>query len=218
VAVSPDGRSVLVGPGKGSSTAPDYRLRLLELETGADLAPPGAFAGHTETVQAVAFSPDCGNPQSTGCRALSSGLDKLVILWDVASGREIRRFVGHTAEVTQVAFSPGCDPALSDTTGRCIVLSAGGDGVVILWDMASGEALRRYEGHQGNVLGAVFTPGGRTILSAAVDSTVREWRMDLDYDDLVAWIAANRHVSELTCQQRVQYHVEPLCEETETGP
>jgi WD40 repeat protein len=56
VAFSPDGRSVLVGPGKGTSTAPDYHLRLLDIETGADLAPPGAFAGHTETVQAVAFS------------------------------------------------------------------------------------------------------------------------------------------------------------------
>jgi WD40 repeat protein/DNA-binding SARP family transcriptional activator len=213
VAISPDGHSVLVGPGKGASAAPDYRLRLLDIETGADLAPPGAFAGHTETVQAVAFSPDCGNPKNTGCMALSSGLDKLVILWDVASGREIQRFVGHTAEVTQVAFSPGCDPAQSETAGRCMVLSAGGDGVIILWDMESGEALRRYEGHQGNILGAVFTPGGRTILSAAVDSTLREWRVDLDYDALSAWIAANRYVPELTCQQRAQYHVEPLCEE-----
>jgi WD40 repeat protein len=141
-----------------------------------------------------------------------------VILWDVASGREIRRFVGHTAEVIQVAFSPGCDPAHSETAGRCVVLSAGGDGVIILWDIESGEALRRYEGHQGNILGAVFTPGGRTILSTAVDSTVREWRVDLDYDDLLAWIEANRHVSELTCQQQAQYHVEPLCGEAETGP
>ncbi|MBN1137697.1 MAG: hypothetical protein JXM73_14010 [Anaerolineae bacterium] len=212
VAVSSDGRSVLVGPGKGASAAPDYRLRLLELETGADLAPPSAFSGHTETVQAVAFSLD-------GRMALSSGLDKLVILWDVASGREIRRFVGHTAEVTQVAFSPGCDPAQSGTAGRCMVLSAGGDSVIILWDMESGEALRRYQGHQGNILGAVFMPGGRTILSAAVDSTVREWRVDLGYDDLLAWIEANRYVPELTCQQRAQYHVEPLCEASDlTNP
>lgn len=211
MAVSPDGRSVLIGPGKGASAAPDYCLRLLEHETGADLVPPGAFAGHSETVQAVAFSPD-------GRMALSSGLDKLVILWDVASGREIRRFVGHAAEVTQVALSPGCDPAQSDAAGRCVVLSAGGDSVIILWDTESGEALRRYGGHQGNILGAVFTPGGRTILSAAVDSTVREWRVDLDYDDLLAWIEANRYVPERTCQQRAQYHVEPLCEEAGAAP
>ncbi|MBU1746716.1 MAG: hypothetical protein KKA73_03430 [Chloroflexi bacterium] len=212
VAFSPDGRSVLVGPGKGASAVPNYNLRLIDVETGADLAPPGAFAGHTETVQAVAFSPAPPGGGTGGRLALSSGLDKLVILWDVASGREIRRFVGHTAEVTEVAFGPGCDPAQADPAGRCVVLSAGGDGVVILWDMESGEALRRYQGHQGNILGAVFTPGGHTILSAAIDSTVREWRMDLDYDDLLVWIAANRYVPELTCQQRAQYHVEPLCE------
>jgi hypothetical protein len=30
---------------------------------------------------------------------------------------------------------------------------------------------------------------------------------------LLSWIAANRYVPELTCQQRVQYRIEPLCEE-----
>jgi WD40 repeat protein len=205
VAFSPDGRSVLIGLGKGASADPDYSLRLLDIETGAELAPPGAFSGHTEGVQALAFSPD-------GRTALSSGLDKLVILWDVESGREIRRFVGHTAEVTQVAFSPGYDPAQAKTAERCTALSAGGDSVIILWDIESGAALRRYRGHQGNILGAVFTPGGHTILSTAVDSTVREWRVDLGYDDLLAWIEANRYVPELSCQQRAQYHVEPLCE------
>jgi WD40 repeat protein len=141
-----------------------------------------------------------------------------ISLWDVASGREIRRFVGHTAEVTQLAFSPGCDPAQSETAGRCMVLSAGDDNVIILWDMESGEALRRYEGHLGAILGLVFTPGGRTILSTAVDDSVCEWRVDLDYQDLLAWIEANRYVPELTCQQRASYHVKPLCEQTATGP
>ncbi|MBN1977066.1 MAG: hypothetical protein JW918_06660 [Anaerolineae bacterium] len=121
--------------------------------------------------------------------------------------------MGRTAEVTQVAFSPGCECASDEAVRGCTVISAGTDNVIILWDVESGTALRRYQGHQGAITGIVPTPGGRTILSAAVDGTVREWRVDLDYDDLLAWIAANRYVPELTCQQRAQYHVEPLCEE-----
>lgn len=43
--------------------------------------------------------------------------------------------------------------------------------------------------------------------------TVREWRVDLDNAALIEWVAANRYVPELTCEQRALYNVEPLCEE-----
>lgn len=56
----------------------------------------------------------------------------------------------------------------------CKVLSGGADNTIILWDIASGEILRRYQGHQGGVLGLAFTPGSRTILSTAIDDTVRD--------------------------------------------
>jgi hypothetical protein len=33
-----------------------------------------------------------------------------------------------------------------------------------------------------------------------------------------SWIIANRYVPELTCEQRKQYHVEPLCDEAGAEP
>ena len=82
-----------------------------------------------------AFSPD-------GALALSAsgefGLsDNTLRLWEVASGRELRRFEGHTDEVLACAFSP--DGALA--------LSASRDRTLRLWEVASGRELRRFEGH-----------------------------------------------------------------------
>ena len=91
------------------------------------------------------------------------------------------------------------------------------------WDVSSGQAVRRYLGHTGPVTGLALTPDGHSLFSAADDAsavkasawrgTVREWRVDASPDDLLAWIAANRYVPELTCERRTQYRVQPLCEE-----
>jgi WD40 repeat protein len=110
--------------------------------------------------------------------------------------------------VNQVRFSP--DGWFS--------LSAGLDNLIILWNIETGAVLRRYTGHVGGIFGIAVTPEGRTFLSVALDDSVREWRIDLAQEDLLAWVEANRHIPELTCQQRVQYHVEPLREEAGAGP
>src|SRR5579872_5974100 len=58
-----------------------------------------AQLGHTDGVNAVAFSPD-------GRLLLTGSADRTAQLWDAASGRELRCFKGHTSEVTAVCFSP----------------------------------------------------------------------------------------------------------------
>jgi WD40 repeat protein len=54
----------------------------------------------------VAFSAD-------GRRALSGGADRAVRLWDVATGKELRRWAGHKDDVTAVLFAPDGRRALS---------------------------------------------------------------------------------------------------------
>jgi WD40 repeat protein len=192
VAFSPDGRSLVLGLAKGQASNPDYSLRLLETETGRETR---RLVGHREVVADVAFSPD-------GKRILSSSTDANVILWDATSGAEIHRLIGHTSGVPAVAFHP---------EGR-LAVSGAIDGSLLLWDVAEGVALRRYAGLNKPVVGLAFVPDGRSFLVAADTDAVHEWRVDATHDDLLAWVAANRYVPELTCEQRKQYRIEPLCD------
>ena len=65
--------------------------------------------------------------------ALSGSADATVRLWDVETGREIKRLTGHEALVTTVAFSPDGRKALS----------GGYDHNVILWDLEGGRPAAR---------------------------------------------------------------------------
>jgi WD40 repeat protein len=60
------------------------------------------------------------------------------------------------------------------------VVTAGEDGVARLFDAASGEPLRAFTGHQGNVLNATFSPDGARIATAGSDGTARIWEVGSD--------------------------------------
>jgi WD40 repeat protein len=162
VALSPDGRHFLSGDAGNV-------LRLWDVETGQELR---RFRGHSAPVHSVAFSPD-------GRRALSGGHDHTVRLWDVAGGEQLRRLEGHTGAVSAVAFSPD----------GCLALSANdcqGDGSnqpapdyqLRLWDLDSGQEVRRFVGHAHPVRGLAVSPDGRRVLSCGADATIRSWEVE----------------------------------------
>lgn len=73
---------------------------------------------------ALAISPD-------GKWAASAGIDRDIILWNLASGVAERRLSGHQGPVWSLRFAPEGDR----------LISAGGDEVVKVWDIARGIAL-----------------------------------------------------------------------------
>jgi WD40 repeat protein len=119
---------------------------------------PSPFTGHTGAVPCVTFAPD-------GQRALSGGDDMTLRLWDVATGKELRRLEGHRDAVIAVAFS---------TDGR-LAVSGSRDRSVRLWEVESGRERARLDGHTGKVRCVAFSPDGKTLLSGGEDGTLRLW-------------------------------------------
>jgi WD40 repeat protein len=135
--------------------------------------------------------------------ALSGSLDQRLILWDVETGNPLRRLTSHPGGVLTVAFGPD----------GSLLASGGADGEILLWDMETGKLLNRLDGHDAEVLKVVFAPDGKTLLSVANDGTVREWQIIPSQEAMLAWVKANRYVPELTCEQRLQYGAQTLCDE-----
>jgi WD40 repeat protein len=162
VAFSPDGKLLAAAGGKEVSrhnTPPQYlkcEVKLWDVTAGKERA---SLKGHTISVFRLAFSPDG--------KWLASGASDGIRLWDVASGEERASFKGFA---WCLAFSP-------DGT----VLAAGcGDaraGEVRLWSVPTRRELATYTGHSRSVQSVTFTEGGKTLVSADGDRTVKRWEV-----------------------------------------
>ncbi|KAH6686271.1 WD repeat domain-containing protein [Plectosphaerella plurivora] len=103
-----------------------------ERSTNASSVPEGrliqSYAAHGYEVLSLAVAPD-------NERFVSSGGDRAVFLWDVATAQTIRRFGGtahgHTSRINAVRFAG---------EGASVVVSGGFDTTVRLWDTKSGGA------------------------------------------------------------------------------
>lgn len=117
---APDGRHALYGGSDGA-------IGLVSVERGRLVRHFGGFFGTTHKVApaCLTYAPDDNRALSGGGGSVGRAKDCTVRLWDVNSGRELRRFEGHAEEVLAVAFSP------DGQTG----LSAGADGAVRLWEL-----------------------------------------------------------------------------------
>ena len=89
-------------------------------------------------------------------------------LWDVASGKELRKFTGHTEAVSSVDLS---------LDGKWAA-SGGGDNSLRLWEVATGKELRKLPGPFGFVQGDCSRPTAGTSSPWSDDKTIRLWDVE----------------------------------------
>ncbi len=67
--------------------------------------------------------------------------------------------------------------SLTFTRDGKTLISASGDGLIRLWDPATGKERRRLKGHTAAVLSLALAPDGNWLASGSADRTVRLWDM-----------------------------------------
>ncbi len=160
--LSPDGRMAIRGSTDGVVT-------LIDAETGEVMRELVV----DQPVMAVTFSPDGKTALiGSGYRFAQKIESGHVILWDVQTGEEIRRFEGQPYVVFDVEFSPDGKMAVSSGNGA----------IIILWDVATGQEIRRFEDFfedsewPGESYWDVeFSPDGRSILASYAKGPLIQW-------------------------------------------
>jgi WD40 repeat protein len=147
LAFAPDGKTML-------DCRLDGPVTLRKVETGNEML---QLAGQG----AATFSRD-------GKWLLSGAAGNRLILWDAATGREIKSFAGHTDKIQSVAFSPD---------GR-LAVSGSRDKTARLWDIESGRELRAFGNFRYHVNAVAFSPDGKRVLAGSSDNTVKLFDVD----------------------------------------
>jgi len=196
VAFSPDGRHIISGGGQGIDSK-DATLKLWDMATGELIR---TFSGHTKEINAVAFSPD-------GQYAISASSDDTVKLWEISTGKEIRTFPEVNGECVafspdgQYVLAPryrelklfevssgrqvkvfkkkhsGIVYSVDFSPDGKFAVSADSDGILKLWEVATGRELRSFHGHSASVNSVVFAPDGQYVLSGSSDNTLKLWEV-----------------------------------------
>ena len=116
--------------------------------------------GHTEEVRAVAIFPNM--PQ-----IVSGGWDCTLRVWDLETGREVRRIeldVRPESQVRSVAV-----------TSKDTNISGHRDGQIRIWKTGHDEPVKFLSGHEEGVTDLAFHPDGSLLASASMDRTLRLW-------------------------------------------
>ncbi|MFQ5810941.1 MAG: WD40 repeat domain-containing protein, partial [Armatimonadota bacterium] len=176
IAFSPDGALLACATGETlfSATQDETGQQQLVPEAGNELRLWDArtwtlkqtLKPHPFMVSWVAFSPD-------GKTLATSSTDETVKLWDVATGRLLRTLAAPTFVFGQwLAFSP--DGGTLAVAGEWKEVEGGGEGLVQLWDVRTGELRQELTASINPTFSVAFSPDGKFLVGGSAPITLGE--------------------------------------------
>ncbi|MCI0463450.1 MAG: WD40 repeat domain-containing protein [Gemmataceae bacterium] len=164
LAFSPDGNLL--------SRAGYEGVRLRYLETGKERQ---LQADKKEYCHSLHFAPD-GRTLLGGRYRTSDGGMQQLILWNVADGKELRRF-----QPSKVHPADYCTRADFSADGKLVAAGTdngtGSAKEVFVWDAATGKELRRFR-HPTSVFVVALAPDGRTLAVAGRGGVIILWNLE----------------------------------------
>jgi len=132
-------------------------------------AAPVILGRHEGPITALALSIDGKTAATVSPQGRSGGAGSILHLWDVTRSLQevpLLSLPGHGSRLTSLAFAPRNDQ----------LLAGGGDGSVLLWDLATRSATKAFTGHERLTVHAVaFSADGKRAASAGADRQVIVW-------------------------------------------
>jgi WD40 repeat protein len=107
------------------------------------------YAGHTDEVNAIELSPD-GNFMAT------ASSDKTIMIWDLSTGKSIKKLLGFEWKVTSIKYS---------SDGKYIVGGCN-TGVAKLFEVETGKSIADFNALGKNVRDVAFSRNGKEIAVA----------------------------------------------------
>ena len=132
------------------------------------------FRGHSDSVYAIAFTPD-------GQTLASGGADRTIKIWDLNTGQEICTLTEHTDAVVSLIASPD---------GKTL-LSGSADNTIKIWNLSTSQVIHTLTGHTYSVLCLAISPDGTRLASGAADSTIIVW--DLNTYEVIHTLIGHNH-------------------------
>lgn len=144
---TPDGSNIVSGG--------DRTIKVWHLATDQPI-----FTFPAKKVDVVAISPN-------GKTLVSGGDDRIIKVWNLEKGKEIRTLFGHSDSVHALAISQD---------GQTLV-SGSDDNTVKIWYLPTGKLIRTLSAHTFWVRSIAISPDGVTLASGSFDNTIKFWHL-----------------------------------------
>ncbi|PRP80921.1 WD repeat domain 23 [Planoprotostelium fungivorum] len=142
----------------------------------------GNFSGHSSGITHVSSKGD-------GRYFISNGKDHSLKLWDIRMGRpgiqagrradqvpdtSLMTYTGHSVSQTLIRayFSP------VQSTGARYIYSGSYNGNIYIWDVLTGEVVKKLEAHEATIRDLSWHPTEPVIMSTSWDATVKKWTVN----------------------------------------